>query len=246
MQTSTRSTKDRRIGLSRLKLLSSRRYDGCREVDWEHIDSTFRDISLLRDDNNTDTYIVDVNQHKPVVRNDDVDSDACDNVDDYIGSDNIHLNDKEDDNDPHYGNMEDNHSIRSRDGVIADDSDISTTNIPSIPFVLSIQYNNNDKSISSSSRSLQIQSTIESFLKDNYVKEMSTIRNSTATNNGDNDNDNDNIIKENDNNNIHNRNDITSYVECSHCNSMEIIHTKKLTELSSWRRSMMSHVKKQS
>ena len=268
MQTSTSSTKDKRIGLSRLKLLSSRRYDGCKAVDWEHIDSTFRDINLLKDTDDTGTYSVDVNQHKPVVRNDDIGAADDDHIrnhnfdlDNGTGDGNNRLlNDKNDNDDPHYGNMEDNRSIRSRYGVIDDDSNISATNIPSISFVLSIQYyyNNNQDS----SRSLQIHSAIESLLKDNYAKQMSKILNSTAANN-DNDN-NDNTIKEDDNNNIYNRNDsinnhyttslnsysnvsndITSYVECSHCNSMEIIHIKKLTELSSWRRMIMSRVKKQ-
>jgi hypothetical protein len=261
---STSSTKDKRIGLSRLKLLSSRRYDVCRAVDWEHIDSAFRDISLLKDTDDTGTYSVDVNQHKPVVRNDDIDATAADDDDDdHIrnynldldnGTDDVNsrlLNDRDDNDDPHYGNMEDNHSIRSRYGVIDDDSNISATNIPSIPFVLSIQYYYNDNK--DSSRSLQIHSAIESLLKDNYAKQMSTILNSTAANN---DNaDNGNTIKDDDNNNNHHTtslnsysnvsNDITSYVECSHCNSMEIIHIKKLTELSSWRRTIMSRVKKQ-
>jgi hypothetical protein len=216
-------------------------------VDWEHIDSTFRDISLLKDTDDTSTYSVDVNQHKPVVRIGDIGAD-----DDHIRNHNFDLdngtddgsnrllNDKDDNDDPHHGNMEDNHSIRSRYGVIDDDSNISATNIPSIPFVLSIQYYYDNKD--SNSRSLQIHSAIESLLKDNYAKQMSTILNSTAANN---DNaDNDNTIKEDDSySNL--SNDITSYVECSHCNSMEIIHIKKLTELSSWRRTMMSCVKKQ-
>jgi hypothetical protein len=241
-------------------------------VDWEHIDSTFRDINLLQDNDDNK----DVNQNKSAIRNDgaaanndagddddddDDDNDPVCNHDGDLdkgkgdGNNNILLDNK-DDNDPHYGNMEDIRSIQSRYETIEDDSNISVTT--SIPFVLSIHYNH-DKD---SSRSPQIHSAIESFLKDNYAKQMSTIHYSTAAKN---DNaDNDYTIKEDDNKNIYNRNgsiyndhttslnsysyvsnDITSYVECSHCNSMEIIHIKKLTELSSWRRSMMSRVKKQ-
>jgi hypothetical protein len=249
-------------------------------VDWDHIDSTFRDINLLSDnyvDNGTYS-VIDVNQCKPVVRNDDDDGDDdavrnVDNVDLDNGSDdgnNIALLDEKDkDNDPHYGNMEDNHRIlRSLDHVIAeDDFDITKANIPSIPFVLSIQYNfnnnqnnnnNNNNNSNSNNSSVQIQSAIEAFLKDNYAQQMSTMRNSTTTTTTDNDNNNhdddgDDDDDDDDNNNHklslnshYNSNDnITSYVECSHCNSMEIIHIKKLTELSSWRRSMMSRVKKQ-
>ena len=220
---------DYRIGLSTIKLLSTRRYDSINQVDLNYIDSTLRDICLLRDndDNNGDKVVVDnsiIEVAETTGNNDQKDNKKHDI---------LHA-------DPHHGNMvednnnDNNNHNNNNNHEIEDINDISVSSpVSSIPFVFTIQYSDTQ----------HINSAIEAFLRDNYhAKQNSNDNNTNTVDNKD--NDYNNVVGSNKSPSIDNLNDynITSHIECTHCNSIEIMHMKKLSELSSWRKSLMNNI----